>query len=135
MAVPIQMCNYLPLIGQLRNPTLSVVVVTQNCAEQLRLMLTTVAPVADEIIVVDGGSSDHTEEVVASFQLARYIERPFRDDIADQKNFAIGQATCDWVCVLDSDETVGQEFRDVVRDLIKSRWHSAYEFPRYWLCS
>jgi hypothetical protein len=70
-----------------------------------------------------------------SSRQVRYVERPFRDDIADQKNVAIEQATCDWVFVLNSDETVRPEFRNTVGELMGSWRHSAYEFPRYRLCS
>ena len=95
-----------------RRASLSVVIVTQNCAEQLRVAMSSVAAVADEIVVVDGGSTDHTEEVVKTFDKSRYIRRQWPSDIANQKNYAIAQASCDWIFVLDSDEAVGLAFRN-----------------------
>ena len=61
--------------GQLlggQSQTLSVCTVTQNCAHKLVHAIESVLAVADEIIVVDGGSLDNTEEVAYSFEKVRY---------------------------------------------------------------
>ena len=57
---------------------------------------------ADEILVVDGGSSDETVRI-AERAGARVIERPF-DDFARQRNFALEAARGEWVLFVDADE-------------------------------
>mgnify|MGYP000556845817 CR=1 FL=1 len=61
---------------------------------------------ADEIIVIDSYSSDKTLEIAQSYNV-RIIQREF-DDFSSQKNFAIDQASNDWIFLLDSDEVVSE---------------------------
>lgn len=57
----------------------------------------------DDIVVVDGGSTDKSVEW-AERMGARVLHRPFKDDFADQKNFAISALSTDWVYLHDPDE-------------------------------
>lgn len=59
---------------------------------------------ADEVLVVDGGSSDGTQDLARAAG-ARVVERPF-DDFARQRTFALEQATGEWVLFVDADERV-----------------------------
>ncbi|MGE0710511.1 MAG: glycosyltransferase family 2 protein [Planctomycetota bacterium] len=62
-----------------------------------------------ELIVVDSHSADRTRELAAA-RGARVIERDWPGHI-EQKNFAIDQATSDWVLCIDADERVTPELR------------------------
>lgn len=62
---------------------------------------------ADEIVVVDSGSSDGTREIAAALG-ARVIEESWRG-YAAQKNFAAASATNNWILSLDADEEVTPE--------------------------
>jgi glycosyltransferase involved in cell wall biosynthesis len=115
--------------------TLSVAIVTQNFAHFLPRAIGSVHEIADEVVVVDGGSQDATEAVVRSFARARYVRREFTGDIGAQKNFAFAQCEKDWVFAIDSDELLGPIGRDVVRRAIESRRARWYKLPRYWLAS
>ncbi len=85
---------------------LSVVLITHNAAEQLADCLASVA-FADEVVVVDSGSSDGTGELAARYG-ARVIAREWLG-FGPQKQFAVEQAAHDWVLCLDADERVSPE--------------------------
>jgi glycosyltransferase involved in cell wall biosynthesis len=85
---------------------LSVVVITLNAAAQLPDCLASVA-FADEVVVVDSGSSDDTTQVAARYG-ARVIVKEWLG-FGRQKQFAVEQAAHDWVLCLDADERVSPE--------------------------
>ena len=85
---------------------LSVVLITQNAAAQLPDCLASVA-FADEVVVVDSGSSDGTAELAARYG-ARVVQKAWLG-FGRQKQFAVEQAAHDWVLCLDADERVSPE--------------------------
>ena len=85
---------------------LSVVLITRNAAAQLPDCLASVA-FADEVVVVDSGSSDGTAEL-ASHYGARVVQKEWLG-FGRQKQFAVEQAAHDWVLCLDADERVSPE--------------------------
>jgi glycosyltransferase involved in cell wall biosynthesis len=85
---------------------LSVVLITHNAAAQLAQCLASVA-FADEVVVVDSGSSDGTAELAARYG-ARVVTHEWLG-FGPQKQFAVGQAAHDWVLCLDADERVSPE--------------------------
>jgi glycosyltransferase involved in cell wall biosynthesis len=108
---------------------LSVCLVVQNEQENLPRCLCSVQGIADEIIVVDGGSADRTQEIAREFG-AKVYERPFTNH-ADQKNYAATLASQDWIFLLDADEELSNELKESVR------WwkthdpqFAVYEMPR-----
>lgn len=106
---------------------ISAVLIVLNEAHRLRECLATVAW-ADEIVVVDGGSTDGTPELARSLG-ARVVERPFTD-FADQRNFAQAQATGDWLLTLDADERITEALRDEVRAAVAGATVDAFRLPR-----
>lgn len=109
-------------------PGLSVVVVTHNAERTLARCLESVRW-ADEIVVVDDGSTDRTVEI-ARQAATSVLHRPW-SGYADQKNFAIDQATREWVLILDADETVSTELRrDIARVLAADPPVAGYAIPR-----
>ena len=88
---------------------LTVCVVAQNEERNLARVLKSVQGIADEIVVVDGGSVDRTPEIVREFG-ARVFERAFTNH-ADQKNYATSLSTNDWIFLLDADEEISEELR------------------------
>ena len=85
---------------------LSVVLITQNAAEQLADCLASVA-FADEVVVVDSGSTDGTAALAERYG-ARVVAKEWLG-FGRQKQFAVEQAAHDWVLCLDADERVSPE--------------------------
>ncbi len=84
---------------------------------------------ADEVVVVDSGSTDRTREIAASLG-ARVIEEKWRG-YAAQKNYAAECANFDWILSIDADELVGKEL-DAEIAALKQRGAAfdGYSFPR-----
>src|ERR1700681_2197845 len=81
-------------------PPISATLITYNEELDLPQALASLAGVADEIVVVDSGSSDRTREIAAAAG-ARVIFRAFTN-FGEQKNFAAAQAANDWLLSLDA---------------------------------
>jgi len=98
-------------------PLLSVAIVTLNEEENLPRTLASVAW-AEQIIVVDSGSTDRTVEIARNFG-ATVIEREW-PGFAAQKNFAIAQCTSEWILSLDADEELSAELQEEIRSAVAS---------------
>jgi len=94
---------------------LSVAIVTLNEEENLARTLSSVRW-AEEIVVVDSGSTDRTVEIAHQFG-ARVIEREW-PGFAAQKNFAIAQCKGTWILSLDADEELTPELQTQIRTLL-----------------
>jgi glycosyltransferase involved in cell wall biosynthesis len=94
-------------------PPISATIIACNEAANLPRALRSLA-CADEIVVVDSGSTDATPELAASLG-ARVIKHPWLG-YAAQKNFAVNQAQHEWILSLDADE----EFDDAAQAAIRS---------------
>lgn len=105
----------------------SAVVITLNAARTLDTCLSSVA-FADEIVVVDCGSVDETG-VIARRHNANVITEDWRG-FGAQKNFAVAQASHDWVFCIDADEHVSEALRDSIRAELKAPRHRVYEMAR-----
>jgi glycosyltransferase involved in cell wall biosynthesis len=84
-------------------PSLSLALIVKNEARCLARCLLSVQGVASEIVVVDTGSTDDTVRIARECQ-ARVVDFAWVDDFATARNFALAQATGDWILVLDADE-------------------------------
>lgn len=88
--------------GELSAVTLSGVIITLNASRHLDRVLTALFQVADEVIVVDCGSTD-TSQDIALRHGARFIQHPWQG-YAAQKNYANAQARGAYIFSLDADE-------------------------------
>ncbi|MBY6275658.1 glycosyltransferase [Symbiobacterium thermophilum] len=91
----------------MKRATLSVCILAKNEALHLPRALESVRQVADEVIVVDTGSTDETVAVAESYG-AKVVHHTWNDDFAAARNVGIDQATGDWVLMLDADEAVSR---------------------------
>jgi glycosyltransferase involved in cell wall biosynthesis len=108
--------------------TLSAAIVVLNEEERLRACLESVVW-ADEIVVVDAGSSDKTMAIAREFT-DRALFRAW-DGYGAQKNFALGQCRGDWLLSIDADERVPDALRDEIQATIRAeRPEVGYYLPR-----
>jgi glycosyltransferase involved in cell wall biosynthesis len=98
------------------NKTLSVAIITHNEEANLERTLGSVAW-ADEIVVVDSGSSDRTEEIARRFHCRFFCEA--WKGFAAQKNSALEKCGCDWILSLDADESLSEELAREIRKLLE----------------
>lgn len=107
---------------------LSAVIITFNEERNIERCLLSVSDVCDELLVVDSGSTDHTVSIAQRLG-ARVIHHPFPGYI-EQKNYAITQASGDWILSLDADEALDNTLRDSVAEAMKHPAGAAYEMNR-----
>jgi glycosyltransferase involved in cell wall biosynthesis len=109
-------------------PPLTVTIITLNEAAHIGAALDSAA-FADEILVVDSGSSDETAGI-ARTRGARVLTRAWTGYV-DQKNFAAGQASHDWILSLDADERIPAALAGEVRGVLAGEppYHG-YRVPR-----
>ncbi len=105
----------------------SVTLITRDAAGQLADCLASVA-FADEIVVVDSGSTDDTVELARSHG-ARVLQHDWLG-FGPQKQFAVEAASHDWVLCVDADERVSPELRQQIVSELKAPRGFVYAIPR-----
>lgn len=109
-------------------PRLSVIIITRNEAANIADCLASVT-LADERIVVDGNSTDDTADV-ARRSGARVVVKADWSGFGAQKNFALAQASGEWVLSIDADERVTPALAAQIKQAIERGEADGYEMPR-----
>lgn len=105
----------------------SVTIITKNAADDIRRCLMSVAW-ADEIIVLDSGSTDDTVAICQEF--TNKITVTDWPGFGQQKNRAIEQAQHDWVLSIDADEWLDDKLIEEIRSVINQDLADGYLLPR-----
>lgn len=109
--------------------TLSVIVITKNEAAVIARCLNSVLW-ADEIIVLDSGSTDGTVAIARALNASIETATDW-PGFGPQKNRALAYASSDWVLSLDADEWVTPELHaEIARVLAAPGDHAAFKMPR-----
>ena len=98
------------------NNKISVIIICKNEEQRIRPCLESVKW-ADEIVVVDSGSTDGTLDIVKEYTGSVYINEEW-PGFGPQKRLAESKASNDWVLAIDSDEVVSKELRDEILEMI-----------------
>ena len=107
---------------------ISAVVITFNEERNISRCLSSLQKVADELVVVDSFSTDKTKDICREYG-CKFIENPFEGHI-QQKNFALEQASYDYILSLDADEELSNELVKSISEA-KNNWQSdGYFFNR-----
>lgn len=109
---------------------LSVIIIAKNSIDKIEECLKSVGDIADEILVIDGGSTDGTVEVARKHN-ARVINQVGKG-YAEWRNQGIKEVKGEWIFYLDSDERVTPELTGEIKLLVTSHESpfSAYAIPR-----
>jgi glycosyltransferase involved in cell wall biosynthesis len=105
---------------------LSVVIITKNEELNIRRCLESVQW-ADEIIVLDSGSTDKTIAIAKEF--TPHVFSTNWQGFGVQKQRALAYATCPWVLNLDADESVSPQLRSAIEKAISLDKYDAYRIP------
>lgn len=108
-----------PIVMTVHREPLSVIIITLNEAHDIEACLASVHGLADEIIVVDAGSTDATVPICERFG-ARVVTTDW-PGFGPQKNRALALATRPWVLSLDADERVTPQLRKSIEAVLAGR--------------
>jgi glycosyltransferase involved in cell wall biosynthesis len=107
----------------------SACIITLNEEHNLPRALRSLRDVADEVVVVDCGSTDQTKQI-AKESGANFLVRQW-SNYAAQKNYAAGISSYDWILSLDADEELSSELQKAILDWKRGEPEfGVYEFSR-----
>ncbi len=99
-------------------------IIAKNSERKLKDVLESVVDVADEIVVLDSGSTDRTLEIAEGFG-AKIFYREF-DNFVNQKNYLLELCSGEWILFIDDDEVVSDELKNSIREAVKSKKYSGF---------
>lgn len=100
-------------------PELSLVMITRDEADWMESFLRHHAPLVDEIVIVDTGSTDTTLQIASGFT-DKIALRPWDDDYSAPRNLSMALATGRWLLWLDPDEMLGESEFLRIREMIRA---------------
>jgi len=110
---------------------LSVCIATYNEAKNIKRTLASVLNWVDEIVIVDGRSTDETVKIARSFgEKVKVFLRNNPANFLENRGQAMKQAQSLWLLVLDADEVVSKELKKEILTAINSRQYDGYWLPR-----
>ena len=111
-------------------PTLSVAMIVKNEAHHLAQCLDTVNAWVDEIVILDSGSTDATQQIAEQYG-AKFYQNTDWPGFGKQRQLAQQYVTSDYVLWLDADERVTPELRQSIQSAItQDAPNTAYKIPR-----
>ena len=119
---PLQLC-----VGRTK-PTLTVSIITRDEERFIAACLKSVEGVADQVVVLDTGSTDRTVEIARSLG-AEVHSFTWCDDFSAARNAALEHARGDWVLSLDADEELVSKTRDRLNAALADETVIAYRLP------
>ncbi len=108
--------------------SLSIAMIAHNEATNIKQALDSVAW-ADQVVVVDAGSTDDTAEI-ARKNGAEVHKESNKKNLNINKNISIDHCTSDWVLILDADEQIPDSLTGEIRRTINEVQHDGYLIPR-----
>lgn len=110
---------------------LSAIIITKDASKRLEDAIKSVKGLADEITVVDTGSTDKTISLAKKYT-KNVFEVPLNQDFSIVRNYALSRSVGEWILVLDADEVLSDELKEQIPELIKHRTYDGFWFRRRW---
>ncbi|MEZ0323618.1 MAG: glycosyltransferase family 2 protein [Hydrogenothermaceae bacterium] len=107
---------------------ISAIILTKNEELNIERAIKSLKDLADEIIVIDSGSTDRTVDIATSLGAKVYFRQ--LDSFANQRNFGIEKSSYDWILMMDADEEVSQELKLSIKQELLNPKCKVYEIPR-----
>jgi len=98
---------------------LSVVITCFNSEDTIGKTLESIKDIADEIVVIDSGSTDRTIDIVKKYNVKLFYRKWI--NAGNQYNFAFKIASGKWILLIDSDEELSNELRDSIKKTITKK--------------
>ncbi len=103
----------------LEKPTLSLCMIVRNEEHTITNCLNSVKDLVDEIIIVDTGSTDKTQEIAQKFTKKIYTT-VWQNNFSTARNFSLQHATGDWIFILDADEIIDESDHKKILEAINN---------------
>jgi len=109
---------------------ISAVIITQNESRNIGRCLVSLKDIADEVVVVDSGSTDDTESICR--EMGATFQHHDWEGYSGQKNYAETLATGEWILSIDADEALSDELREslLLLKTSKAAADTVYSFCR-----
>ena len=105
--------------------SISLAMIVRNEEKYLSHCLLSVCGLADEIVVVDTGSTDGTIEIAKSYN-AKVFNFEWVDDFSEARNYSLSHCTGDWVLILDADEAIDKLDHNIIKEACEQPFADAY---------
>jgi tetratricopeptide (TPR) repeat protein len=111
-----------------KKPRLTVCLIAKNEERFIGQCLESVRRLADQIVVMDTGSTDWTRDIAQRFG-AEVYSFPWQDDFSAARNAALERANGDWILMLDADEELLPESHDALLKAMGNPQALAFRLP------
>lgn len=98
-------------------PGLTVSMIVKNEEKKLKKCLDSIKDAADEIVIVDTGSTDDTIKIAEEYK-ARIFHFGWQNDFSAARNYALSKSTCSWILYIDADEVLPSSSLQELKTLI-----------------
>ena len=116
-------------MGVIMKNNLTVIILTKNEEKTIRQVIQNAQKCADNVLIVDSGSTDKTVEFAESCR-AKVVYRAWDNDFAAQRNFALQHVTTPWVLYLDADEFLDTDLIFAIENVLTKNEEKQYSMLR-----
>lgn len=107
-------------MSDVRPYRLSVVMIVKNEAKNLAISLPPLADLADEIIILDSGSTDNSRQIALQYGAKWFVNTDWQG-FGRQRQIAQSYATGDWILAIDADEEITPELKQSILAVIQNK--------------